>query len=111
LKRRPIAPSPTSGFTAMTPRSRSSKNPRLDCSVASEAKRACALEFVRAVPDRSDLDDQVFAKTVLAPTPRAARSLELREVNQNLDETAKKWPLVVNPKVRSRLLQELQKVH
>jgi len=98
LKRRPIEHSPTSAYIAMTLKSKSSKSPRRDCSVAFEVKLECELVFARADRDPSVRVAPALARSDRVPTLRAMRSRALREVNLNHGETAKEPVPVVNPK-------------
>jgi hypothetical protein len=98
LKRRLIVPSPTSAYTATTPKSKSSKSPRRDFSVAFAARPAYELAFVRAAHDLSVHDARVGVKSARAPMLRAVRSRARRGQNLNHVGSARRLRLVVNLK-------------
>ena len=92
-------PSRTSVFTATTPKSKSSKSPRPDCSVASAARLACEPAFAQAAHGPSGHAVPGAEKSDRAPTHRAARSRVRRGANLNHDENVKRPLLGVNPMV------------
>jgi len=65
------------------------EEPRLGCSVASEAKLEFERVFVRAAHDPSALADPAAVKNDRDPMHHGVRSHELRGANPNHDETAK----------------------
>ena len=92
-------PSPISAYIATTPKSKSSKSPRPDCSVAFEVKLECELVFDPADRDPSVHVAPAVARSDRARTLRAVKSHALRVPNLNHDESAKRPVPVNNPKV------------
>lgn len=103
--------SPTSAFTATTPKSKLSKSPRRDSLVAFEAKPECVRESVRAARGRSAHVDPEAERSVRARTRHEARGHELLGASPSRDEIARRADLVVKLKARSRPPHDLQRVH
>jgi hypothetical protein len=86
-------------YTATTPKSKSLRSPRPDCSVAFAVKPECELVFVRVGRVPSDHVVPAAVRSDLVPMVRGARNRARQELNPNLDETAKRLRLVVHPRV------------
>jgi len=93
-----IEPSPTSAYIATTLKSKSSKSPRRDCSVAFVVKPECELVFARVAHVPNVRAAPAVARSDRVRTHRAVRSRALREAKLNHGETAKRPVPVVNLK-------------